>query len=197
MQGNALGCARCNTPFDLSRFTEYRAISCPKCRRVHDLYLYPAYIRETLPVAKGEAVLLESEASCFHHPDKRAVVSCENCGRFLCDLCRVEFEERKLCLSCFEVQRKEGGASKLQKRRIVWDNIAFALAVVPLLIWFITFITAPIVLYITIKYWKAGPTSIVPRSRIRYIFAFSIAILQLLGWGLLIVGLSIGGFANL
>ncbi len=183
MQGKILGCVKCDTPYDLSRYSEDRVISCPNCRREHELHLYPAYFRESLPVAGSEAKLLESEASCFHHPDKRAIVSCETCGRFLCDLCRVEFEETELCLSCFEVLRKTEGVLKLQRRRILWDNIALSLAVLPILIWFITIVTAPVALFITFRHWRERSTSIVPRTRFRYVLASIIAGLQLLGWG--------------
>ena len=187
MQGKTLGCVKCDTPFDLSRYSEDRVISCPNCRREHELYLYPAYFQEMLPVAGSEAKLLESEASCFHHPDKRAVVSCETCGRFLCDLCRVDFEEKNLCLSCFDVLRKTEGVWKLQRRCILWDNIALSLAVLPLLFWFITIVTAPVALYITFRHWREGSTSIVLRTRVRYVLAFIIAGLQLLGWGFFFV----------
>jgi hypothetical protein len=76
----------------------------------------------------------------------------------------------------------------MENRRVLYDNIALSLAILPNILWFITFLTAPVVLYYVIRYWKA-PSSIIPRTKIRFIFAASFALLQILGWSLLGYGL--------
>ena len=53
-------------------------------------YLYPALLDR--PVASaGEAIQTDGEAACFAHAGKRAVASCESCGRFVCALCRIDW----------------------------------------------------------------------------------------------------------
>jgi hypothetical protein len=53
-----------------------------------------------------------------------------------------------------------------------------------LLVW-PTILSAPVVLFMVIRYWGA-PGSIIPRSKIRFVLAFGIAGLQIVGWILLI-----------
>jgi hypothetical protein len=68
----------------------------------------------------------------------------------------------------------------------MYDTIALALAVLPvvtLAFWFLTIITAPMALFVAIRYWNA-PRSLVRRTKIRYVLAMILATLQMAGWGL-------------
>jgi hypothetical protein len=47
-------------------------------------------------------------------------------------------------------------------------------------IWF-TLVTAPIALYLALRHWKS-PTSLVRRTKIRFVFAVTLAGLQILAW---------------
>jgi hypothetical protein len=58
------------------------------------------------------------------------------------------------------------------------------LAIYPLLIFYFTLVTAPIALFVAIRYWNA-PRSLVRRTKIRYITAIILASMQIAGWGLL------------
>ena len=71
----------------------------------------------------------------------------------------------------------------LENHRTLYDSIALGVAVVPILLWFFTFITAPLSLILVIRYWKA-PSSIIPRTKIRFIMAFIIGFLQITGWAI-------------
>ena len=77
-------CSKCWTPLpaDFLNVEEYRA--CPSCASMVRLEVFPAYFRETAKGSAGEALLADTEASCFYHPQKRASVVCSECGRFLC-----------------------------------------------------------------------------------------------------------------
>lgn len=79
---------------------------------------------------------------------------------------------------------------ELITKRVRYDNIALSLAIYPLLMWFITVITAPMTIYFCVRYWRT-PLSIVPVTRVRFVFAFIIAALQLSLWGVLAVTLLI------
>jgi hypothetical protein len=54
-------------------------------------------------------------------------------------------------------------------------------ATVPMLIYWFTILTAPLTIFLTVKYWKA-PSSIIPRTKVRFVFAALIAGLQITGW---------------
>jgi hypothetical protein len=53
--------------------------------------------------------------------------------------------------------------------------------VFPMITIYFTLITAPIALYLAIRHWKS-PTSLVRRTKIRFILAMVLASLQILAW---------------
>ena len=142
--------------------------------------------RRITPGKEGEAVMEETESSCFYHPQKKAVLPCEGCGRFLCALCDCEFNGQHLCPTCLETGRTKGKIKSLENRRTLYDTIALSLAILPIgliVFWFLTIITAPMALFMAIRYWNA-PRSIVHRTKIRYVLAMIFATLQIAGWGI-------------
>jgi hypothetical protein len=153
---------------------------CPHCGVSVRADVFPAQFRGWQPADKGDAVM-QDEAGCFYHPHKKAVVPCAACGRFLCDLCDVDFDGRHICPPCLEAGKEKRKMEKLETRRVLYDNVAIAFAVIPILFIWATIITAPVVLYITVRHWKS-PLSIIPRTRARFVIASSIAALQLGGW---------------
>jgi hypothetical protein len=161
-------------------------VHCPHCQRFIQAEVFPALIRPAV-VHSGEE-RLEKEASCFFHDNKKAAISCGACGRFICSLCDIEFDGRHLCPSCLSSGHKKHKFKNMENRRVLYDNIALSLAILPNIFFFITFLTAPAVFYFVIRYWKA-PSSIIPRTKIRFIFAACLAFLQIFGWSLLGYGL--------
>jgi hypothetical protein len=78
----------------------------------------------------------------------------------------------------------------LASSRFLYDSLALALAVWPVILFpliFFTFITAPAAIYVTLRYWGT-PGSVVPRSKYRFVLAFLLAVAQLVAWVVLIVG---------
>ena len=113
---------------------------------------------------------------------KKAVIPCSACGRFLCALCDVEFNGRHLCPACLETGKRKRKIKNLENHRTLYDTTTLFLAILPMVFCFwVTLLTAPMVLFLVIRYWKA-PTSIVPRTKIRFVSAFVIASLQIVGW---------------
>ena len=150
--------------------------------------VFPALFRETAPGSAGEVLLTDSEAGCFFHAQKKAVVVCEACGRFLCALCDVELDGRHLCLGCVEASRKKNQMQGLENRRVLYDSMALGLALGPpltLALWFFTIFTAPMALYVALRYWKR-PTSITGRTQARRILAVLFATAQIVGWVVLV-----------
>jgi len=143
--------------------------------------IFPALFRRAAVGRDGEAVLVETESTCFYHPQKKAVLPCEACGRFLCVLCDCELHGKHYCPACLEVGRKKRKIKSLETERTLYDSLALSLAVLPLLMFYLTFITAPAALYMALRYWNA-PRSIVHRSKIRLVLAITFASLQIIGW---------------
>ena len=176
-----VSCMQCNTPLGKEMINTYRMIACPTCKVPLRADVFPAMFRAIPSGKSGEVLLEKSEASCFYHSQKKAVIVCSLCGRFLCDLCDVELNEKHLCPSCLEKGRTKRKIKSLEDQRTCYDKIALLIAIVPMLGFWLTILTAPIVLFITFRHWKS-PGSIVGKTKIRFIAAFFIASLQIAGW---------------
>lgn len=150
------------------------------------MYVFPALYKEITEGSPAEALGMDNQASCYYHPDKKAVIPCSICGRFLCALCDVEFNGKHLCISCLENSGKNKKIRNLENNRVLYDSVALWVSILPILFIFITVVTAPLAIFMVFRYWKA-PTSIVPRTKIRFIAAFIIAVLQIGGWTAFIV----------
>jgi len=158
--------------------------ACPRCAVPTQIDIFPAFfIQEAGQI--GEGLLMDNEASCFFHPRKRAHIPCAVCGRFLCALCEVEFDDHHLCPSCIEAGKKKRTMKKMVNHRVLYDNISLSLAILPLLIFWFTIITAPIAIYFILRHWKS-PSSVLPRTKVRFVLAFLFAVLQITGWILLL-----------
>ena len=174
-------CTKCMEPLHRALWNTTELVECPSCHDPIHVDAFPALLQGLQEGTAGEFLLTDDESGCFFHPNKKAVISCSNCGRFLCALCDVEFGDSHLCTSCLESGKKKHKIKNLENHRTLYDNIALSMAVIPLIVWFITIITAPLSLILVIRYWKA-PSSIILRTKIRFIIAFIIGFLQITGW---------------
>ena len=176
-----MDCLRCHTALPVALVNTDRFERCPSCGARVRADLVPAAGR--VGEAQIQTPMVEGEgAGCFYHPDKAAVVPCVSCGRFLCSLCDVEMAPGEhICFTCLEAGKKKKKRVDLERHRTLYDGIALRLATVPLLIFWFTLVTAPAALYIAIRYYNA-PTSIIPRTRIRYHIAGLLALVQIGLW---------------
>ena len=184
-----LSCPKCQTTLLDGVFNRPEFAPCPNCKAGLQIEVFPALFRKLAPGQAGQAVMVEGESSCFFHPQKKAIVPCGGCGRFLCALCDCEFGGEHFCPACLEAGRSKGKIKALDNSRMRYDSLALGLAVLPMLIIYFTIITAPMTLFIVFRYWKA-PRSLVRPSRIRFIFAIVIALLQIGGWTALFISLA-------
>lgn len=145
--------------------------------------MFPAVNKDLSGGASGELLLMDNESSCFYHQNKQAAATCSYCGRFLCSLCDVDFNDQHMCISCLESGKKKGRISKLENRRVRYDNAALGLAVLPLFVWPVTLLTAPTAVFLILRYWNK-PAGIIRKSRIRMVIAFILAGLQIAGWSI-------------
>lgn len=176
-------CPRCQTLLPAQMANIRDLASCPNCGRQLELHVYPAQFRRSQTATAGEAVIIEGEASCFYHPQKRASVPCESCGRFLCALCDIDMAGKHLCPACIDSGQKKGKLTQLENKRMLWDSSALAMALVPILMWPFTLFTAPAAIILGIIAWNK-PSSVVQRTRARIYLAILIATAQLVAWAI-------------
>lgn len=176
-----LVCSHCSSPIPAADWNREHAF-CAICRAPISALVFPAFFPKTISPAGGTTLLEDGESSCFYHARKRAVVPCDICGRFLCSLCQVEFLGQNWCPGCIETRRQKGQLSALDARRSLYDNMVLALAIFPAILFApTTIITAPMSLYMSLRYWRA-PSSLVPRTRIRFWIATLFGISQIGLW---------------
>jgi len=178
-------CPRCKATLTEAEVNRAELTPCHSCGAPLQVEVYPALFRRVTPGRDGEALVVEDEASCFYHPQKKAVVPCDACGRFLCALCDCELHGEHFCPGCLETGKRKGRIKRLENERTLYDSIALALATFPLLIFYFTVVTAPMALFVAFRYWNA-PRSIVHRTKIRLVLAIILASLQVGGWAVAI-----------
>jgi hypothetical protein len=184
MNTSLVQCPKCQAWLLDGVFNQTELSPCPACGVPLQVEVFPALFRRINPGQSGETIMFEGESSCFYHPQKKAVRPCQGCGRFVCALCDCELNGQHFCPACLEAGKTKGKIKSLENQRTLYDGIALSLAIYPLLIFYFTLVTAPIALFVAIRYWNA-PRSLVRRTKIRYITAIILASMQIAGWGLL------------
>jgi len=178
-------CPKCKTGLLGGIFNQPALTRCPACGAPLQVEIFPAFFRRTAPGREGEAILIEGESSCFYHPQKKAVVPCDACGRFLCALCDCELKGQHFCPGCLESGQKKRKIQGLEDMRVLHGRQALLLAILPL------FITGLAAIYVVLRYRKE-PGSLVAPMRWAFPTALILASLQTLGFLALFLILFLG-----
>lgn len=157
---------------------------CQFCGAQLETIVFPAMFAPPA-AAIPEAIAEASEAACFYHPENRAVIPCDACGKFLCTVCDLDLDGRHLCHECLD-RGIQGKAATLEDRRVLWDSMALGLATWPLITIYLPIFSAPIALFLAIRHWRA-PASVLPRTRIRWVIAIVLSIAEIVGFVALIL----------
>ena len=126
-RGPLIPCPKCRAWLLDGVFNQLQLAPCPSCGTPLQIEVFPALFRKIEPGQRPEAIMLEGESSCFFHPQKKAVVPCAGCGRFLCAVCDCEFRGEHFCPACLETGKSKGKIKALESQRIRYDKIALTL----------------------------------------------------------------------
>jgi hypothetical protein len=173
-------CARCDSPLPLWELSASDAAVCTSCGSRNTVRVFPALLAGPSAPAVPESAL-EGEAACFDHPSKRAVAACHQCGRFVCQLCSVEFGDQILCPACIAAGSGRGKAVYLEPSRTLFDSFAITLPLASLMFWPLTLLTGPGAVVFSLMTWKR-PLSLVRRSHWRFVLAILIGLAETIGW---------------
>jgi hypothetical protein len=169
-------CPKCKVP--LAGIGDEGAGVCDSCATALQFVLFPAR-RRTKPVARA-ARSIDGDATCFFHAQNQAAAVCEDCGRYVCVVCEIPGDGgRRLCPPCVSAGRKKT-VTKVDEV-VTYDSIALSLALLPVLMWPFTLVTAPAALCIAIFAWKK-PRSLVRPGSARLVVAMILAALEICGW---------------
>ncbi len=182
----ALACPACGftlAPDALGRVNE---VACPRCRTLLSGALFPAFWHPEPPPSSTADDATDGDAVCFFHPENRAALSCDRCGRFICPVCDMPLGTRHLCPTCLSSGL---GAEKLPElviRRFLWADTALLTGLVPLLlgifVWPLLIVTGPAAIFCALFGWKR-PGSL-PRGRRRWaaVLGLTCGLLQIAIW---------------
>jgi hypothetical protein len=179
MSHSLLTCCRCRAALPESGPELGSLTGCPSCGAELTVLVFPAMTRVANSVPTAQAVLEESEAACFYHADKRAVIPCSACGRFLCSLCDVELHGSHFCPGCLEIGTRKGRLPSLERSRTRYDRIVWTLLIVPLPL---CLLAAPFTALaaVVLVFWKwRAPPSIVVNTRLRLALGGVLALVEL------------------
>ena len=179
-------CSKCRNPLPPALLNATELNGCPHCGAQTQVWAFPALVEPAATPPMDDKVKSDDDAACFYHPNKRAAVPCSWCGRFLCTLCDVEFNREHVCPACLESGKRKHSVPRLETQRMLYDNLALALVIWPLLIVYFTVVSAPAALFVIFFFYK-HPSSLLPRTKVRFYVAGLIALLEIAGWIWLIV----------
>jgi hypothetical protein len=180
-----VSCPGCRAVLLKDVFNRPEMTPCPSCGVPLRVEVFPALFRKINPGESAQTIIVADESSCFYHPQKKAVRPCDGCGRFLCALCDCELQGQHFCPTCLEAGKSKRKIQNLDNQRTRYDSIALSLAIFPVLIYYLTFITAPMALFVAIRYWNSPP-SLVGQNRARSVLAILLALLQMAAWIMII-----------
>ena len=180
-----LACPRCSRSFDALQWVDEASARCRYCEEEYEVISFPALTRQP-QVVRAQQVAVAEDSSCFFHSSNQAERVCDGCGRFICAVCSIPSPGGHYCPACLSASKDKETAIT---SRVLYGSMALMLAIVPVLIWPFTFVTAPITLGLLVYGWNK-PGSLVRRSeRVKLGIAGVIALAQVVGWGFVIFNL--------
>lgn len=185
--GPALPCPKCSRVLEPAAWHDAGSGRCPRCTVEFEFRGFPALRAGRTRVA-AQAALVAEESVCFFHAENRAEVICGDCGRLLCAVCAIDFGGRVRCPSCVAVV-KQSDTAEAVAGRVLYDSIAFTLALLPLVIFPFTVVTAPVALGIVIYGWDKPNSLVRGAGRWRLVVAGIFAVLEIAGWAIFGVNL--------
>ena len=173
-----LACPSCRRTVPEVYWQGFDTVRCPSCQSEFEQLRFPALLHRHQ--VDRAARLAADEANCYFHAQNRAEVACDGCGRYICAVCRVTFTGKQYCPSCLE---SRADRRKLpENQRVLYSHIALVLAIVPLIVWPFTLLTAPAALAFCFYGWNK-PSSLLPhRRRLRFVIAGIFATLEIGVW---------------
>ena len=119
--------------------------SCPQCRRGFEAVVFhPVEARPA--VAEVAAAGPTGVTPCANHARNVAVAACERCGRFMCELCRIDSDGKTLCPGCFERLSGEGALQSTVTRFRDYSALTASYVAAGAVILFLAPLTAPLAL---------------------------------------------------
>ena len=188
-----LACPNCQSAIHLESLQPLAEVPCPQCNRRLTVARFPQFFLEKSPTLRPEKRVADDDAACFFHPENRATLSCEKCGRFICSVCDLPLGAEHLCPACLTSGLADAKLPQLVTKRFIWSKVALALGFLPLFfgpLFFPLFIvTGSLCFYLAIASFRRPGSLTSKRPTITASIAILLAIIQLTVWAMMILGI--------
>ncbi len=142
-------CPLCKREIDIASIGTPEAV-CPRCHGIFEAIRFEAPIRAAAMPQMAEGTL-EASQPCAVHSLNAAVTSCQRCGAFMCDLCRIDVDGKTLCPTCFERLSSEGSLESTRTTFRDYPGLASLTATAGCLMSFIGILFGPLAIYYGVK----------------------------------------------
>jgi hypothetical protein len=154
-----ISCGNCSAELPPGFWRGEEFLRCSRCGQPVSVTVFPTLLRGPEEGQTGEHRLEGDQAACFFHADRAAVRACDHCGRFVCALCDLDFGRRHACPACLEsAEDNKDIPLDIERKRICYEEIAFMLAAVPLIlgfcVWWIWIVTGPAAIFTALWFWR-------------------------------------------
>ncbi len=142
-------CPLCRREIDAASIATPQAI-CPRCQGIFEAFRFeaPTWSAAMPQMAEGT---LEASQPCAVHSLNAAVTSCQRCGSFMCELCRIDVDGKTLCPTCFERLSSEGSLETTRTTFRDYPGLAGLTATFGCLISFLGVLFGPLAIYYGVK----------------------------------------------
>lgn len=149
-----LHCDKCQTALPGAVVNTGALAACPGCGVPTLVQVFPAFGRPAPRGRTAEALASAEDAGCFYHPGKKAVVPCDDCGRFLCALCDLALTaDRHVCPACAEAAGRAGPAGLRGGPYMLYDRLTLGIACLGLIPGVNVFV-GPVALFLVVRFWN-------------------------------------------
>ncbi len=142
-------CPRCRREIDVTSISTTDAV-CPRCHRAFEALRFEPPVRATAMPQMAEGTL-EASQPCAVHALNAAVTSCQRCGSFMCELCRIDVDDRTLCPTCFERLSSEGSLQSTRTTFRDYPGLAGVTATFGCLMAALGLLFGPLAIYYGVK----------------------------------------------
>ncbi len=172
-------CSYCESQLPIEDWNSDQYNHCPGCDTSTKVAVFPTLIDKT-PTTSTARNIIAGESSCFYHTEKKAVLSCSTCGRFLCTLCDLGIDGKHICPDCLSSGKRKKTINILENRFTRYDSLMLALVFFPILMWPFLFFTAPSAIFFSIWSWQK-PVSVFPKKKTKTLLAIVFASIEIVG----------------
>lgn len=145
-------CPKCKTVAQIEDYISSEFIRCRKCSEQLFISVYPALFKPLDTGVSAEKLLIDTEASCFNHAEKKAVSVCESCGIYICALCEISNGKKTVCANCYS-QNLATKKDAVTKDYVSYSRVASSIMLYSLFMYPVLVVTAPAALIYSIKHY--------------------------------------------